>query len=125
MIGRLTFVASAIALVLSIVLLHAQEPDARQIAQERKQAELEAPQIAAVLQLAPGMTVADVGSGNGAMSVVLGRWLGTGRVFAGGAATTNLPGECCDAVFLRNVGVPGAVSKMTMASARVDYKIRG
>src|SRR5262245_43021488 len=39
---RLTFVAAAIAL--SIAIVHGQGPDARQIAQERKQAELEAPQ---------------------------------------------------------------------------------
>jgi len=32
--------------------------------------------------LKPGMTVADVGSGFGAMTVVLGHWIGSGRVFA-------------------------------------------
>jgi len=76
------------------------------------------------------MTVADVGSGFGAMTVVLGRWIGSGRVFAtditehalrqtreyvkneglmnvtvieGAEAATNLPDACCDAIFLRNV----------------------
>ena len=108
----------------------AQQPDAAQIAQERRQAELDAPKLVEVLELKPGMTVADVGSGFGAMTVVLGHWIGSGRVFAtditehalrqtreyvnkegltnvavieGAEAATNLPDACCDAVFLRNV----------------------
>ena len=110
--------------------LHGQEPDARQIAQERKSAEEDAPKLVEVLELKPGMTVADVGTGGGAMTVVLGHWIGSGRVFAtdvtesalrrtreyakkegltnvtvieGAAASTNLPAACCDAIFLRNV----------------------
>ena len=74
------------------------------------------------------MAVADIGTGGGAMAVVLGKWIGTGRVYAtditeralrttreyakkegltnvtvmeGGADRTNLPAACCDAVFLR------------------------
>ena len=39
----------------------AQQPDAAQIAQERRQAELDAPKLVEVLELKPGMTVADVG----------------------------------------------------------------
>lgn len=120
---------AVVAIGLSVTLA-AQEPDAKQIAQERAQAELDAPQLVEVLGLKPGMTVADVGSGGGAMSVVLGHWIGAGRVFAtditesalrqtreyakkegltnvtvieGAAAATNLPDACCDAVFLRNV----------------------
>lgn len=109
----------------------AQDADyARQVAQERKQAEIEAPQLAEVLGLQPGMTVADIGTGGGAMAIVLAKWIGHGRVFAtdvtqrsltitrdyakkenltnvtvieGGAASTNLPDACCDAMFLRNV----------------------
>jgi SAM-dependent methyltransferase len=108
----------------------AQEPDARQIAQERAQAELDAPKLVDVLDLQPGMTVADIGSGGGAMTVVLGKWIGAGHVFAtditeralrqtreyakkegltnvtvieGAAAATNLPDACFDAVFLRHV----------------------
>ena len=104
--------------------------DAREMAQERAQAELDAPKIVDVLELKPGMTMADVGSGGGAMTVVLGKWIGTGRVFAtditehalrwtreyakkeglsnvtvieGAAAATNLPDACCDALFLRHV----------------------
>lgn len=120
----------AVVAVALAVTIRAQEPDARQIAQERQDAEAEAPKLVDVLELKPGMTVADVGSGGGAMTVVLGKWIGTGRVFAtdvtasalrqtreyvkqegltnvtvieGAQATTNLPDACCDAVFLRNV----------------------
>lgn len=112
------------------VSISAQEPDARQVAQERRQAELDAPKLVDVLELKPGMTVADIGSGGGAMTVVLGHWIGSGHVFAtditehalrqtrdyakkeglanvtvieGAAAATNLPAACCDAVFLRHV----------------------
>ena len=121
----------ALALVaLSIALPRAQEPSGGQIKQERAQAELEVPHLVEALSLRPGLTVADIGSGGGAMTVVLGKWIGPGRVFAtdvteralretreyaqkegltnvivieGSAAATNLPAECCDAVFLRNV----------------------
>ena len=110
--------------------LHSQRP-AAVVRQEREQAAREVPLLADVLALKPGMTVADVGSGGGAMSVVLAKWLGTdGRVFAtdiraaqlteirdavkeaglpnvvvleGAEASTNLPGACCDAIFLRDV----------------------
>lgn len=110
---------------------HAQDDDyARQVAQERKQAEVEAPQIADVLGIKSGMTVADIGTGGGAMAIVLGRLVGSGRVYAtdvtersltitrdyakkegltnitvieGGIASTNLPNACCDAMFMRNV----------------------
>jgi hypothetical protein len=112
--------------VLAIVgSLEAQEPSARQTAQERAQAELDAPKLADVLELEPSMTVADVGTGDGAMTVLLGRWLKSGRVLAtelgapqlarirdyarreglnnvtvieGAAASTNLPAACCDAI---------------------------
>jgi predicted methyltransferase len=119
-----------LAVVLAATGPHAQAPDAKQIAQERASAEFDAPRLVEVLELKPGMTVADIGSGGGAMTVVLGHWIGSGRVFAtditehalretreyvkkegltnvtvmeGAAASTNLPDECCDAAFLRNV----------------------
>ena len=66
----------------SVLVAQPQEPDAEQMAQERAQAELDAPKLVEVLELKPGMTVADIGSGGGAMTVVLGNWIGTGRVFA-------------------------------------------
>lgn len=124
---RLSFLVPLLAVV---ALVQAQQPDAKQVAQERAQAELEVPKLAEVLELSPGMTVADVGAGGGAMSVVFGKWIGPGRVFStdigqrqlevirdyvknegltnvtvleGAAASTNLPDACCDAVFLRNV----------------------
>lgn len=126
----LSTVAVVAALSASVLVAQQQEQDAREMAQERAQAELDAPRIVDVLELKPGMTVADVGSGGGAMTVVLGKWIGTGRVFAtditehalrwtrayvkkeglnnvtvieGAAAATNLPDACCDAIFLRLV----------------------
>jgi protein-L-isoaspartate O-methyltransferase len=119
-----------VVLCAAAVVVQAQQPDAAQIAQERRQAELDVPKLVEVLELKPGMTVADVGSGFGAMTVVLGHWIGSGHVFAtditdhalrqtreyvkneglmnvtvieGAEAATNLPDACCDAIFLRNV----------------------
>jgi ubiquinone/menaquinone biosynthesis C-methylase UbiE len=63
--------------------IYAQDDDyARQVAQERRQAESEAPQLAEVLGLRPGVTVADIGTGGGAMAIVLERLVGSGRVYA-------------------------------------------
>ena len=123
--------ALLVALVAFASPAFAQDDDyARQVAQERRQAELEAPQLAEVLGVKPGMTVADIGTGGGAMAMVLGRLIGPGRVYAtditqrsltiareyakkegltnitvieGGTASTNLPNGCCEALFLRNV----------------------
>lgn len=118
------------AILLVATIASAQPPDAQQIAQERADAEADAPKLSAVLELEPGMTVADVGAGFGAMTVVLAKRDPKGRVIAtdvverqlavirdyvkrealdnvtvleGGAASTNLPDACCDAIFLRNV----------------------
>lgn len=118
------------AFVLSTCSLVGQDPDADQVAQERKEAELEGPKLADVLGLRPGMSVADVGAGDGAMSVILAKSLWSGQVFAtdigarqlkiireyvkreglknvivveGLSDSTNLPVACCDAVFLRLV----------------------
>lgn len=125
---NLTLVASLV--IFAATPAFAQEPDAAQIKQEREQAEREAPQIMEALGIKPGMTIADVGSGGGAMTVVIGRLIGDGKVFAtditeralrltrayvekeglknvtvleGAAAATNLPPGCCDAVFMRDV----------------------
>ena len=99
------------------------------MAQERAQAELDAPKLGDVLELKPGMTVADVGAGGGAMTVVLGKWIGSGRVLATDISARQLamirevrdprgpgqrhrdrrrggvhqPARVCDAVFLRHV----------------------
>ena len=124
-------VVAVAVLFLAIHLTHArQAPPARQVEQERTQAEIEVPQLVKVLELQPGMTVADVGAGLGAVTVVLGKWIGSGQVFAtdvgqrqlatirdyvkreeltnvtvieGAAAATNLPDACCDAIFMRDV----------------------
>jgi len=114
----------------SAALLQAQASSAAQLAQERAQAEIEIPKLVEVLALKPSMTVADVGAGGGAMTVVLAKWLASGRVLAtdinpsflaeireyakrealsnvtlieGAPASTNLPASCCDAILMRNV----------------------
>ena len=126
-----TAFAAVGAVLFFVAVLQAQRPPADQVAQERAAAEREAPRLATTLELRPGMTVADVGAGFGAMSVVLARWLGpAGRVIAtdigadqlaevrdyaqreslsnitvleGAIASSNLPTACCDAVFMRDV----------------------
>jgi len=119
-----------VAVLLAVAVVHAQDPDSRQVAQERRQAESDLPHLIEALELTPGMTVADVGSGGGAVTVVLGKWNTPGRVFAtditerglrltreyarkegltnvtvieGAAGATNLPDACCDAIFMRDV----------------------
>jgi protein-L-isoaspartate O-methyltransferase len=123
-------IAPVLALFLFAAPAHAQQPDARQIAQERASAEADVPRLVEVLELKPGMAIADVGSGFGSMTVVLGKWIGSGHVFAtdvtehalretrdyvkregltnvtvieGAVDATNLPAACCDAIFLRLV----------------------
>ena len=49
---------------------------AEAVRQERAQAAREAPMLAEALALEPGMSVADVGAGGGAMSVAMAKWLG-------------------------------------------------
>jgi predicted methyltransferase len=127
---RLTPLAIVALIATAHTPVFAQLPDAKQVAQERAAAEIEVPQLAALLELQPGMTVADVGAGFGASTVVLAKWLGTGKVFAtdigqrqlrairdyvekesltnvtvieGAVAATNLPPACCDAIFMRDV----------------------
>ena len=123
--------AYVVCLLLALpVALGSQRPPGA-VRQEREQAAREVPQLAEVLALEPGMTLADVGAGGGAMSVVMAKWLGpAGRVYAtdlrseqlaeiraavaenglsnvivleGAESSTNLPAECCDAIFLRDV----------------------
>jgi predicted methyltransferase len=118
-------------LVLTLPATLGSQRPATVIQQEREQAAREVPQLAELLVLRPGMIVADVGAGGGAMSVGMAKWLGpTGRVYAtdiraeqlaeiraavaqdalsnvvvleGAESSTKLPSECCDAIFLRDV----------------------
>ena len=127
---RYRFAHELCLLLLAPAALVAQRP-AEAVRQEREQAAREVPKLAEVLSLKPGMTVADVGAGGGAMAVSMAKWLGpNGRVYAtdlgaaqlaeireavaredlknvvvleGAPRSTNLPNECCDAIFLRDV----------------------
>ncbi len=95
-----------------------------------KAAEVEVPQLVQLLELKPGMTVADVGAGFGAWTMRFSKWIGpSGRVFAsdigapqlaalresvkreqfanvtvveGAVSSTNLPAQCCDAILVRD-----------------------
>ncbi len=152
---RTSFVAVLVAALCAAPASYAQDgSNARQVAQERRQAEAEAPQLADVLGVKPGTTVADIGTGGGAMAIVLGRLVESGRVYAtditqrsltvtreyadregltnitvieGGAASTNLPGACCDALFLRNVyhhvTEPAAFNKSLYDTARPGARL--
>jgi ubiquinone/menaquinone biosynthesis C-methylase UbiE len=130
MFQRYRFTHALCLLFLAPAVSAAQRP-AAVVRQEREQASREIPKLADVLSLKPGMTVADVGAGGGAMAVSMAKWLGpSGRVYAtdvrdaqlteirdavardglknvvvleGAARATNLPNECCDAIFLRDV----------------------
>ena len=135
MMNKTPIVLFALAVLLGGSLSRAEAPPgqrpAEAVRQERAQATREAPQLAELFALKPGMTVADVGAGGGAMSIALAKWLGPqGRVYAtdvgaehlaeikayvaqeavpnvvvlqGAESSTNLPSECCDAIFLRDV----------------------
>jgi predicted methyltransferase len=152
---RLCVVAVLVAALSSAASAPIQNDDhARQVAHERQQAEVEAPQLAEVLGLQPGMTVADIGTGGGAMAMVLGRLIGAGRVYAtdteqralttvsdyarkegltnitviqGGTASTSLPNQCCDALFLRNVyhhvTEPAAFNESLYATAKKGARL--
>lgn len=87
----------------------------------------DAPALFSALGLAPGMTVAEVGAGGGALSLLAARAVGPGgrvistefdpkrlerlrkkavanmTVISGGGDVSNLPANCCDAIFMRSV----------------------
>ncbi len=95
-----------------------------------KSAELEVPELVELLELKPGMTVADVGAGFGAWTMRFSKSVGpSGRVYAtdlgaaqlaalresvarekltnvtvveGAPTATNLPPLCCDAILIRD-----------------------
>jgi predicted methyltransferase len=126
MTGR--FFACAIAAVFCVGTTAAQR---QATPREMSDAEHDVPLLAKVLEVEPGMTVADVGAGFGAMSIVFSRYLGlVGAVYStdigvtqltalrqavareqltnmtvitGAANAANLPAACCDAIFMRDV----------------------
>jgi cyclopropane fatty-acyl-phospholipid synthase-like methyltransferase len=93
-------------------------------------ADIEVPRLVELLELKPGMALADVGAGFGAWTMEFARWTGpTGRVYAtdvgapqlaalreavksqglsnvtvleGAVDSTNLPAQCCDAILIRD-----------------------
>lgn len=119
-----------IAILLTVCVADAQRP-AEAVRQEIAQAAKEVPKLAELFGLEPGMTVADVGAGGGAVAASMSKWLGpNGRVYAtdigqaqlaeirelvareglsnvtvleGAAQSTNLPRSCCNAIFMRDV----------------------
>jgi len=127
---------AAIAAVLVLALfasLAAQQqpgPDGGATEAQLKSAAAEVPQLVTLLELKPGMTIADVGAGFGAWTMAFSKWIGpTGRVYAsdigaqqlaalrqvvarerltnvtvleGAERSTNLPPGCCDAVLIRD-----------------------
>lgn len=120
--------SKCVGLVFAAVAVSAQiqAPDSPSAA-ELRQAEADIPKLVNVLALRPGMTVADVGAGFGAMVTVLSRTLGpSSRIYAtdigerqlavlrrdrtesvtvlqGSDRSTNLPDLCCDAIYMRDV----------------------
>jgi ubiquinone/menaquinone biosynthesis C-methylase UbiE len=123
---------TALAIVLSLAgLVAAGAQQTSLTPAQLKQAALEAPRLAELLELKPGATVADVGAGFGAWMAELSRIVGPGgRVYAtdvgapqlaalrawvakdnltnvtvieGAPDSTNLPAGCCDAILIRDV----------------------
>lgn len=124
-----TRLAAALAGVL-LVGAHAVAQQTALTDAQIKSADVEVPRLIELLELKPGMTVADVGAGFGAWTMRFARELGpTGRVYAtdigaaqlaalrdviqrerlnnvtvieGAVNSTNLPALCCDAILIRD-----------------------
>ena len=127
--SRLTRIGAAFAVALVVCATIAAQQTALTDAQI-KSAEVEVPRLLELLELKPGMTVADVGAGFGAWTMRLARAIGpSGRVYAtdlgaaqlaalrdatarerlnnvtiieGATSSTNLPALCCDAILIRD-----------------------
>jgi precorrin-6B methylase 2 len=123
---------SLVLLLLTAQLQAAQQVPGPQGATEAQinSANIEVPRLVTLMELKPGMTVADLGAGFGAWTVALAKWLGpNGRVYAtdigaqqlqilreavkregltnvtvleAGERVTNLPAACCDAILIRD-----------------------
>jgi predicted methyltransferase len=108
-----------------------------------------------VLQIKPGSTVAEIGAGNGDLTIAIAKHVGAdGRVFTselgadrltrlraavtkagtstiqvveGQAAHANLPDNCCDAVFMRNVyhhfGDPSAMNASVLRALKPGGRV--
>src|SRR5262249_37688976 len=73
----------SVCLGLGLGLRAAPLPQTNATADELKQAEADVPQLVSVLEITPGMFVADVGAGAGAMTMVMARKIGPdGHVYA-------------------------------------------
>ena len=123
----------ALAAVFSAALLVAERGSLQQTGltpAQTSSAEREVPELMTLLELQPGMTIADVGAGFGAWTTAFSKVLGpSGRVFAtdigapqlealresaaragvsnitvieGAPGATNLPPACCDAIVVRD-----------------------
>jgi len=129
---RKAAIATTLVLALFATLAAQQQPgpDGGATEAQLKAAEGEVPQLVTLLELKPGMTVADVGAGFGAWTISFSKWIGpTGRVYAsdigtqqlaalrqavardrltnvtvieGAERSTNLPPGCCDAILIRD-----------------------
>ena len=119
-----------LTIVIAAVLAFSARTVARQDPGDLAQAELDVPKLMPVLGLSAGMSVADVGAGGGAVTIVLARTLGPASrvyatdvnaatvtalrdraaaahlvnvvVIAGTQTQTNLPDGCCDAIVVRD-----------------------
>lgn len=128
---KAAIVTSLVALLLTSLTAQ-QQPAADGGATEAqlKTAAAEIPQLVTVLELKPGVTIADVGAGFGAWTIAFSKVVGpTGRVFASdigaqqlaalrqavtrnnltnvtvieaGERSTNLPAGCCDVILIRD-----------------------
>jgi SAM-dependent methyltransferase len=123
--------ATSLAAIALLLLSYAATGLPAQKLDEGQQRSREAARLFDVLELRPGMVVADVGAGGGEMSAEMASRIGpSGRVYAtdisadslrtlralalktplgnvtvveGADLATQLPDACCDAVFIRNV----------------------
>jgi ubiquinone/menaquinone biosynthesis C-methylase UbiE len=125
------------------------------VAQEAKRDAVDAAKLIELLEIKPGATVADIGAGSGPLVTPMSQQVGsTGRVYAtdinadriselkklvasaslanvtvleGGAAQTNLPESCCDAVYMRLVyhhfGDPPAMNASLLKSLKPGGRI--
>ena len=143
---------AAFALVLIFCLRAAAQQTGLTEAQ-LESAEREVPELVQLLELKPGMTVADVGAGFGAWTMRLARWIGPeGRVYAtdigaaqltalrdsvkreglhnvtvieGAVNATNLPPLCCDAIVIRDAYHHFANPDDVVKSLAASLKRRG